>query len=392
MAQRPVVIGALGLAQIVAWGSSYYMPAVMAVPIASETGWPLPWVSGGLSCGLLVASLASPAIGRHIERRGGRLPMAASGLLMAAGLAVMTQAPNLAVFLAAWLVIGLGMGCGLYDATFATLGRMYGTQARGAISALTLIAGFANTVCWPLSAYLLHRFGWRGGCLVWAAADLLLLLPTYLLVLPRSVPPPPPGPALAEGGVRPAGLGVFVLMAAVTTLGNFISATLSVHLLTLLAGLGLAASAAVAFGAMLGPSQVGGRLVEILSAHTHHPVWTLFASTALIALGIGLLWVWPGAVPVALGCYGAGVGIGSIARGTVPMALFGPRGYAARMGRLALPGLLSQAAAPVAGALLIQSFGAAGSFGVLAAAAVLDVALTVALLAASRPQRRAARR
>ena len=387
-ASRPVVIATLGVAQILAWGSSYYLPAVLARPIAADTGWPLAWVVGGVSLGLLVAGLASPRIGRIIEARGGRIPMAASAVLMAAGLVALTLAPTLALHVACWGVIGLGMAAGLYDATFATLGRQYGQQARSAIASLTLIGGFANTVCWPLSAFLLARFGWRGACLSYAAIDVVLLLPAYLLVLPRR-PPPYVAVARVEAEAPPAGARLLVLLAAVNTFGLLISAAFSIHLLNLLTARGIAPAVAVAFGAALGPAQIAGRLAIIFGARRLHPVWTLLAWTGLVAIGLVLLWAWPGALAVALACYGACIGIGSIARGTVPLALFGAGGYATRMGKLALPALLAQAAAPVLFAVLIERAGASVTLGVLAGVAGVDLALTVALIAASRRRRAA---
>jgi MFS family permease len=387
-APRAVMIGSLGATQILAWGSSYYLLAVLAAPLAAETGWPLPWVVGGLSLGLLVAGLASPRIGRIIEARGGRDVLATSAVLLAAGLVALALAPSLQFYLAGWVVIGLGMGCGLYDAAFATLGRQYGETARTAIASLTLIAGFANTLAWPLSTLLLGRFGWRGTCLVWAAIDVAVLLPVYLTVLPRRPPVAPAPPAALPGqSPPPAGMALFVLLAAVNTLGTMISAALSVHLLNLLAARGLATGAAVAFGAALGPAQVAGRTVEILTTRTHHPVWTMLAWTALVAVGMALLWAMPTALPVALACYGAGIGIGSIARGTVPLALFGAGGYAARMGRLALPALLAQAAAPVLFAVLLRRAGANAALAALAGVAGVDLLLTVALIAVSRSRR-----
>src|SRR5438105_9384266 len=135
---RRVVITALGIAQIFAWGTSFYFPAVFAGPIVAETGWSLGVVVGGTSIGLLVAGLASPQVGRLIDRHGGRPVLLASSLLYAAGLAGIGLAPSLPVYLAAWAVLGLGMGTGLYDAVFAALGRMYGHGARGPITNLTL--------------------------------------------------------------------------------------------------------------------------------------------------------------------------------------------------------------------------------------------------------------
>jgi len=331
----------------------------------------------------VVAGLVSPRVGGLIEVHGGRPVLAASAVLLAAGLAALSVAPTLPWFVAAWLVIGLGMGSGLYDAAFATLGRAYGESARGKISALTLIAGFANTMAWPLSAWLLAHFGWRGTCLGWAALDFVVLVPLYLLAMPGAAMRAPSMPA-RQTAPPPPGQKLFVLLAVANTLGQAISAVMSVHLIALLVARGVAAGVAVAWGAMLGPAQVGARLVEVATAKRHHPVWTMQAWTGLVLVGIGLLFAWPAALPVALACYGGGVGIGSIARGTVPLALFGPGGYAVRMGRLALPNLLAQAAAPMLFAVLLDRAGAHAALGVLAAAALVDMLLTVGVVVLAR--------
>ncbi|MBN9510132.1 MAG: MFS transporter, partial [Alphaproteobacteria bacterium] len=152
--KRGLVVTVIGLCQIFAWGSSYYLPAVLAGPIARDTGWPLAWVLGGLSVGLLVSGLVSPLAGRAIEGVGGRLVLAASAVLLAAGLLALALAPTLTAYAGAWGVIGLGMGAGLYDPAFSTLGHIYGEEARSLITGVTLWGGFASTVCWPLSALL----------------------------------------------------------------------------------------------------------------------------------------------------------------------------------------------------------------------------------------------
>ena len=202
---RVVIISVLGVTQIFAWGSSYYLPAVLAKPIASDTGWSLSWVVGGLSLGLLIAGLVSPWVGRAIARRGGRPVLAVSAALLAAGLSALALAHSLPAFLIAWSLIGLGMGAGLYDPAFATLGRLYGHGGRSAITTLTLFGGFASTVCWPLSAFLDAHLGWRGACLVYAGFQLAVALPAYLFLLPREPQRPAPLPGVGDFAAARAG-------------------------------------------------------------------------------------------------------------------------------------------------------------------------------------------
>ncbi len=179
-------VSVLGICQILGWGSSFYLPAVLAHPIAADLGVPFSWVIGGASLGLLVAGLASRQIGKIIHRHGGRRVLIASSLLFALGLTTLALADNLGVFYLAWAIIGLGMGSGLYDAAFSTLGNIYGDAARHPITALTLWGGFASTVCWPITAYLSETVGWRDACLVYAAIHLLVGLPIYAFALPRA--------------------------------------------------------------------------------------------------------------------------------------------------------------------------------------------------------------
>src|SRR5581483_4031048 len=180
---RRIVVTALGLSQILAWGTSFYIPAVFAEPIAAETGWSLGWVVGGTSLGLLVAGLMSPQVGKIIDRHGGRPVLLASSLLYAAGLASVGLAPVLPVYLLGWALIGAGMGTGLYDAVFAALGRMYGSEARTPITTLTLFGGFSSTICWPLSAFMIDHVGWRAACLIYAALHLFLVLPLQMIAV-----------------------------------------------------------------------------------------------------------------------------------------------------------------------------------------------------------------
>lgn len=380
---RLVVVSAIGVGQILAWGSSYYLTAILAKSIADDTGWPLSWIVGALSLGLLVSGLVSPRVGRLIEHRGGRPVLAASAVLLALGLLCLGLAPNLPVFFVGWAVVGAGMGCGLYDPAFSALGRLYGDSARSAITQVTLFGGFASTVCWPLSAFLLERLGWRGACLTYAAIHVCITSPLYLFGVPAE------GPVHAHlekdgiaetPSVRPDHRLLFWLLAAGLTLASVTMTVISVHLLTLLQSRGVALATAVAFGTLLGPSQVGARVLEAGFGRRAHPVWSMLVSTLLVAVGLGMLLGVPGVAAVGIVLYGSGSGIRSIARGTVPLALFGKTGYAELMGRLAMPTLVAQAGSPMLGAWLLDGFGADVTLAVLCVGAVVNIALAVALL------------
>ncbi|QGY04209.1 MFS transporter [Methylobacterium mesophilicum SR1.6/6] len=375
--RRWPVIAALGVVQILAWGSTYYLPAVLAEPIARETGWPLAWIVGGLSFGLLVAAVASPRVGAVIQRRGGRPVLAFAALLLAVGLVVLALAPVLPVFLAGWVILGVGMSCGLYDPAYATLGRLYGADARSAITQLTLVGGFASTVCWPLSAFLVAHVGWRGTCLAYAGLHLAVSLPLVLRLIPsaRPVATSGDGRARAAEPLAPWQRRALLLMMGVLVLGGATMALVSVHLLTLLQARGIPLAAGVAYGGLIGPTQVGARLVEIAGRGRYHPLWTLTAAFVLVGLGLLLLAAHVPDVALGLILYGAGNGIYSIARGTVPLALFGPDQYAGLIGRLARPGLVAQALAPPIGAVLLTRLGADALWAMLAALALVNLGL-----------------
>ena len=395
--RRAVVIAVLGLTQILAWGSSYYLPAVLAAPIAASTGWSLAWVVGGLSLGLLVAGLVAPRVGRIIDRSGGRPVLTASSVLLALGLGCLAVAQHLGVYLVAWIVLGLGMAAGLYDAAFATLGRLYGETARTAISSLTLWGGFASTACWPLSAFLVSSIGWREACLIYAALHLAVGLPMHLVLLPRA--PALPGPSGERGADRPRAaqaaafkvwqsgreLVLLGLVAAIVTTMAVISSVLSVQLIVILQALGVGLAAAVGFGALVGPSQVGARVVEVTVGRRFHPIWTALTAALLMIAGMGVLALGVPAIALGLILYGAANGIRSIVQGTLPLALFGAQGYAVRVGWLARPSLLAQAIAPTIAAYILDHGGAPRVLAILLALALFNVGLVGALwLSSSR--------
>ncbi|MFC3693203.1 MFS transporter [Chenggangzhangella methanolivorans] len=371
----------LGIAQIVSWGSSFYLLAVLATPISADTGWPLAWVVGGGSIGLLCSGIAAPFVGRMIDGFGGRQTMAAGSLLMGAGLAAVGSSTGIATYLLGWAVIGFGMGAGLYDAAFSTLGRIFGASARRAITHLTLFGGFASTVCWPLSALAVEHIGWRGACFAYAAVQALVMAPTLFLLLPREARKAPSALDRAGAGTTTSReRRTFWLLAVILMANGAVQTTVSVHLLTILQAQGMQLVAAVAVGALIGPSQVGARVIEMLVGDRLDPTATLAWAGALVAVGVLLLALGAGPAAVAVVLYAAGNGVWSIARGTVPLALFGAERYAVVIGRLAAPNLMVQAAAPFAAGLVIAQVGTETTMAALATVAATNLVATIILV------------
>lgn len=382
LSARTRTVSALGVIEIFAWGSTYYLMAVLAGPIAADTGWSAGLLSAGVSVGLLVSGLAAPKVGRLIQATGGRWVLATGMGLIAAGLVLLAGARSPQVYIAAWAVLGLGMSAGLYDAAFSTLGRLYGRDARAAITQLTLWGGFASTVCWPISAWLVESVGWRGTCLAYAGLHLAVTLPLSVFLMPRTLPAEETPHDVARPGDHLPGLLDlrFLCIAAAGVALSMVATVWSIHLVTILTAGGHSLAAAIAVGTLIGPAQVGARVLEMLGRGRHHPIWTMAAATGLVLVGfLGLLLGVPAAA--ALVAYGAGNGLWSIARGALPLALFGPGFYARTMGRLATPMLLASAAAPTAGGLLIQWLGPAGTLSVLTAAASVPCVAALVLAA-----------
>ena len=380
---RRVVATAIGVTQLLGWGATFYLVGVLAPFIARDTGWTYASVVAGISVGLFVAGLVSPRVGRFISSHGGRSVLAIGALLIAAGLMLLGAARNYPIYLAAWAVIGAGMGAGLYDAAFSTLGNIYGTNARRLIAAITMIGGFAGTVCWPLSAYLVEQFGWRETCFAYAAMQIAVSLPLHLLVLPRG-----PRVATAQDGApeRPVHLQdgervIFALLAVVVTIGSAFLSIVGTHLLPLLQARGLDLALAVTLGALVGPAQVGARMFEMLAGGHYHPSWTMLASATLLAVAAVMLFTGLPSVALAIALYGAGNGIGTVARGALPLAVFGADRYPVLMGQLALPILIAMAASPYLSGLAFERGGADWTFAILMVLGVGNVALAVTLRA-----------
>lgn len=379
------VVGTLGTTQTLAWASSYYLPAMLADPIARDLGVSAPTVYAAFSIAMVASALAGPWAGQAIDHRGGRIVLVGTSLLFALGLGMLGAAQDLWMMVTAWLVIGVAMGSGLYEAAFSSLVRLYGHHARGAITGITLIAGFASTVGWPLSAWMETVFGWRGACFGWAVMHLLIGLPLNagLPKVPAVTKMESLNAANAEhGGASPAPESehrqyAIALLAFVFAATWFITTAMATHLPRILEATGTTLSTAVAVGALIGPAQVAGRLFEFGLLRQVHPL--LSARLAAVAHPAGvavLLTVGPAMAPVFAILHGAGNGILTIAKGTLPLALFGPMGYGARQGWLMMPARVAQALAPFAFGVALDAWGASalwlsGGIGLAACVALL---------------------
>jgi len=358
---RLAVILLLGTTQTLGWASSFYLPAILADRIANDLEMSSTWFFAAFSGALVVSALVGPRAGRTVDAVGGREVLVVSNVILATGLALLAFAHSQAMLWLAWLVLGLGMGIGLYDTAFAALGRIYGLQARSAITGITLLAGFASTIGWPLTAWGATGLGWRETCLAWATAHIVVGLPLNLL-LPTSSRASAP----TDDGSKPhipIDRAMLVLGFAFAASWTVVTA-MAVHLPRLLEAAGASTVQAVAAGALIGPSQVGARLLEAGLMKRFHPMVSARLSVALHPVGAAVLGAF-GAVAasgVFTVLHGAGSGILTIARGTVPLAMFGPENYGYRLGLLGAPSRIMMAAAPLLFGLLIDRYGAGALF------------------------------
>ena len=369
----------LGTAQTLAWASSYYLPAILAEPMAADLGVPTTTIFGALSASLVVSALLGRKAGAAIDRHGGRPVLATSNLIFAAGLALLAFSNGPATLFAAWIIIGAAMSGGLYDGAFAALVRIDPVGARSAITGITLLAGFASTVGWPVSAGLELAVGWRGTCLFWSMAHLCLGLPLNAS-LPKDTGSAckrsSAAPDTAPAGRLPGESAATFLLATVFALTWFVTTAMAAHLPRLLQMQGLGLGAAVLAASLVGPAQVAGRVIEFGLLKRFDPirVATLAAVAPTFGAGVLLLFGAPAALPFAL-LHGLGNGVLTIAKGVLPLTIFGPQGYGARLGLLMAPSRMAQAGAPLLFGLVLDAQGSRAlwlsvSLGTLAVAAL----------------------
>jgi MFS transporter len=349
-------VSALGVAQIISWGSLFYTIAVLGGAMRRELGLSDIVLFGSFTAGLFLSGMVSPLVGRQIDAHGGRRVLVWGSILAALATAVLATARGPATMLVGWLLAGVAMAACLYDPAFATLHQIAGKSYRRAVTALTLFGGFASTVFWPLSQYLLDEVGWRNTLAVYTGLHLLVCLPLHAAFIPRAhaanpmteVPQGTPTTSAGDGAV-------FAWLAAALALAAFLASAMAAHLIGLLTATGLTARDAVLVGSLIGPMQVAGRVMEFSFGRHLRALAVGTLAFALMATALALFsqvrGVWIVALAFAI-VYGWSNGVMTIVRGTVPAELFGHRDYGALLGRLARPQFILKALAPVALALL----------------------------------------
>jgi MFS family permease len=353
--QLPVIL-ALGTTQTLAWASSVYLPAILADPIAHDLGISANWIFGAYSGALVIAGLLGPRIGRQIDAIGGRPVLSASNLMLAGGLVLLGFTQSTPMLVAAWMLLGVGMGYGLYDAAFGALGRIYGDGARSAITGITLMAGFASTIGWPLTAYGLAHIGWRDTCFAWAAAHMLIGLPVNVLMLPAAQNTN----TVTEHQAKPHMPidRTMILLAFAFALVWIVTGAMAAQFPRILEAAGATPVAAIAAGALIGPAQVLARIVEASFLSRYHPIVSTKLAFLMHPLGALIVALTGGAAASVFAIFhGAGNGVITIARGTLPLAIFGPNNYAYRLGLIGMPARMAQAPAPLLFGFLIDMMG-----------------------------------
>jgi predicted MFS family arabinose efflux permease len=370
------LVAALGVTQVVSWGSLYYAFAVVMPSLQEALGISRSAVVGAYSLSLLLSGVVAVPVGRHIDTRGSRVLMASGSFLAVVSLALLSQARSVAALYFAEALMGVAMGMTLYEPAFASLAIAFRENLRKAITVLTLAGGFASTVFWPLTQWLADAFGWREALLGLAAINLLLCVPLHAIFLPGGE-----HPALAANGKADPGQRARLLadprfrwLAIAFTGNTFVFSTAGLHMLSILQDRGYSAPEAAALGALIGPMQVAGRVVDMVFADRLSPRHIgIFAMLALPA-SLAVLYFAGASMALVVAfavLYGSGNGIVTIVRGTVPAELFGREGYGAMNGLIATPSLVARAAGPLLGAALLAPLGGYGGVILFLAAVAL---------------------
>ena len=342
----------LGLGQVVAFASSYYLMGVLADPLAADLSLSPGLVFGLMSLALAVSPVLSPQTGRWIDRHGGKPVLLVSSLVFAFALLLLGLAPNLAVLTLGMVALGVGMTLGTYGTPFAILVALYGEAARRPITGVALLGGLGSAVGWPVTSWLIETVGWRGACVAWAGVHLLVCLTLVGLTTPKVEPR-----TVRTAGESPQAIvwdRPMVQLAVLFACAWFVSSAMANHMPRLLTSLGLPPAKAAAVAGLVGVAAVSVRLAEFTLLRRVPPLISTRIATLAHPLGAGaVLALGARAAPFLTLGQGAGNGMITVAKGVLPLSLYGPSGYAYRSALLSRPAQVLQIGGPALYALAL---------------------------------------
>ncbi len=351
------LIPSLGLTQIVGWGSMFYAYGVLMQPMQVALQTSKPVIVGAYSLALLISGLLSTLAGSIIDRVGGRLLMGSGTILAALMLTLLSTVHSIAGLYLIWAGIGVAMSATLYQPAFAVITQIFEGGFRRAITMLTLFGGFASTVSWPLTQWLLEHYGWRDTWLIYAVANLVICLPIHVRLphaasIKEKIKDRTAGSISLATVLRQPG---FYLITAAVTLNALVFSAMSLHLMSILHDRGMTAYYAAGIGAMIGPMQVLGRILETMfgknaSIRQIGLVAIVLLPAALILLFAPAEWLLIYGIFAAM--YGIGNGVMTIVRGALPAELYGREAYGAISGAMSMPVTIAFAAGPFVASLL----------------------------------------
>jgi predicted MFS family arabinose efflux permease len=378
------------LTRLIGWGTTFYSPSVLVQELDRELKLNTEIVFGGITILLVIGALVAPAVGRVLDREGTRRSMCTGAVICALGFAVLATAQGPVSYLASWLVIGLGHAMSLANVGNVAVAQLMGERTRRVIGLMMLVTGLASSLFWPLTAILMDALGWRMTVLVFAAMQIVVVLPIY-----AAVPRFRGHPVAAEGNPAPPGAGeagrlvpeqrrlAFWLTAFAFSASGLVSWGLPLHLITLFQEGGLTQAQAVWIATLGGPATIAARAIDATLGEKL-PV----ERVALFGLLLGpLCCLMLAFMPMGLMAAGifivllnAAFGVISVARATLPLSLFGRRGFAVMLGQLTVPQNIAFAAAPLLFAVLIERLGADRTLIISAAIQLLGFFAMLALV------------
>lgn len=381
----------LALTRIIGWGSTFYSPSVLVGALDREIGLNAEIVFGGITILLITGALVAPAIGRILDREGTRRSMCVGAVICALGLGVLSLAQGPVSYLASWFVIGLGHAMSLANTGNVTISQLMGERTRRVIGLMMLITGLASSVFWPLTAALMNAFGWRATLLIFAAMQLVIVLPIYAAI-PRYRHAPAAAPTAAPAASSAGEHGsvaahsrraAFWLVALAFSASGLVSWGLPLHLITLFQEAGLTQAEAVWVATLSGPATLAARAIdatygERLPAEKVALLGLLLGPILCLVLPLVPMTITAAAIFVSL--FSAALGVISIARATLPLALFGRNGFAVMLGKLTVPQNMTFAAAPLLFAVMVERLGASPTLMISAAIQAIGFAAMFALV------------